>query len=124
MSETAVANYIVDEDSIESPDGRRLTMQGKIVQVADFGEVLVILIDWMATNRNVFGVNQAGEQIWQIEEQPAVNSGNPCTFLERRGEHAFVGTWDGLELLIEPLTGRIIKERRERGITTEWVDPS
>lgn len=121
MSKTAVVNYIVNEDSIELPGGERLTMPGKIVQVADFGEAFVVLIDWMATNRNVFGVNQTGEQIWQIEEQPAVNNGNPCTRLERRGSHAFVGTWDGLELLIEPFTGQIIKERRERGITTEWV---
>lgn len=117
-------NYLINDDTVKLPDGREITFAGKIMQVADFGEVLVVLIDWMVTNRNVFGINQAGEQLWQIEEQQAINSGNPCTFLERCGEHAFVGTWDGLELLIEPLTGRVIKERRERGITTEWVDPS
>lgn len=123
MNETTV-NYIVNDNSIEFTDGQRLILPGKIFQVADFGEAIVVLIDWMITNRNVYGINQDGKQSWQIEEQPAIHKDNACTYLERRGEYAFVGTWDGLELLVEPLTGQIIKERRERGITTEWVDPS
>ncbi len=117
-------NYLINDDTIKLADGREAALADKIMQVADFGEVLVVLIDCMVTNRNIFGINQTGEQIWQIKEQPAVNNGNPCTRLERRGEQAFVSTWDGLELLIEPLTGRIIKERRERGVRTDWVDPS
>jgi len=123
MNEITV-NFIVNDNEIELAGGQRVTMSGKIMQFVDFGEAIVLLIDWMVTNRNVFGINHEGRQLWQIAEQPAVHNDNPCTHLERRGAHAFVGTWDGLELLVEPLTGQIIKERRERGITTEWIDPS
>lgn len=120
MSEAALI-FTISDNSIELADGRQITFAGKILQAVNFNNVIVVLIDWIVTNRNVFGISQIGNQLWQIEEQPAVHNGNPCTFLEERDKYAFVGTWDGLELLIEPLTGQIVKERRERGITTEWV---
>jgi len=98
-------NYIVNDNTIELANGQRVALSGKILQAVDFGDAIVVLIDWMVTKSNVFGINHDGRQLWQIEEQPAVHNDNPCTHLERRGEHAFVGTWDGLELLLEPLTG-------------------
>lgn len=122
MSQAALT-FTISDNSIGLADGRQVTFAGKILQTVNFDNVVVVLIDWMVTNRNVFAISETGNQLWQIEEQPAIHNGNPCTFLEGGGEYAFVSTWDGLELLIEPLTGRIVKERRERGITTEWVDP-
>lgn len=123
MSQVATT-FTINDNSIELANGRQVTLAGKVLQAVNFDDVVVVLIDWMVTNRNVFGISQAGNQLWQIEEQPAIHNDNPCTRLGEQGEYAFVGTWDGLELLVEPLTGQIIKERRERGITTEWVDPS
>lgn len=123
MNQTTV-NYLINDDTIKLADGREIALADNIQQSVEFDNAIVVLIDWMATNRNVFGISQEGNRLWQIEEQPAINNGNPCTRLERQGEYLLVGTWDGLELLIEPLTGKVIKERRERGITTEWVDPS
>jgi len=123
MSEAALT-FTISDNSIELADGRQITFAGKILQAVNFNNVIVILIDSMVTNRNVFAISHVGDQLWQIEEQPAIHNDNPCTFLEERDKYAFVGTWDGLELLIEPLTGQIVKERRERGITTDWIDLS
>lgn len=120
MSQAALT-FTISDNSIELADGKQVAFAGKILQTVNFDDVVVVLIDWMITNRNVFGISQTGNQLWQIEEQSAIHNGNPCTYLEGRGEYAFVSTWDGLELLVEPPTGRIVKERRERGVTTEWV---
>lgn len=116
-----IGKYLTNDDSIQLNNGQQVKILDKILQVVDFDEVFIIMIDWTVTNQNVFGISRTGNQLWQIAEQPAIHNDNPCTRLEKHGEYILIGTWDGLELLAEPLTGKIIKERRERGFTTEWV---
>lgn len=119
-----IPSFTVSGRAIELPGGYQFTFLGKVIEAIGFDDTVVVLIDWMVTNRNVFGISREGKQLWQIKEQTAIYDDNPCTYLSQRGDYAFVNTFDGLELLVEPRTGKVVKERRERGVTTEWVNPS
>jgi hypothetical protein len=62
-------------------------------------------------NENVFGLNEEAKIIWQIEHKDFIHKNSPYTNIRLLDNGQIrLSNWDGTQLIVEPLTGDIIKE--------------
>jgi len=97
------------------PDGvgRDVTFKWPISQALVCGEVVVVRIDppvGACDNRNVYGVAPSGEIVWQIEPIKHSYADSPYTGMSLNSEGAVLSNWDGANVVVEPATGRIIRQ--------------
>jgi len=76
--------------------------------------VVLLLMDDINFNENVYGVSAEGKILWQIEPVPYAHPFSPYTNLSPRNELVKVFNLDGTELIVDPETGRIICETYNR----------
>lgn len=84
-----------------------------IVQAIPFSKTVVIRLEapvGSQFNENVFGVNPEGRIVWQVPPRRLVYSDSPFTGMEEKGGKILLSNWDGLELLVDPATGEVLKE--------------
>ena len=92
----------------------------EISHVERFGEVLIVITDYHKSdfNENVWGVNQKGKILWQIQKvdqtefegKQYVGITEPYTGIHKVDEQtARLFNWEGGYFEIEPLTGQFTK---------------
>jgi hypothetical protein len=96
--------------SIGNPDGStaKCRLPWPIVQVLEFAEILVVRIEpppGIRFNENVFGILGDASIGWQVAKRDYVYDDSPYTDLIRCEENLKLMNWDGLELLVNPMTG-------------------
>jgi len=95
----------------------RRTFPWPIAQVLAFTGILVVRIEppqGICFNENVYGILPSGAIAWQVEPRKYVYDDSPYTGLVRSGDEVKLMNWDGLELLVDPGTGKEISERYGR----------
>ncbi len=101
--------------SVTQPDGSMAScsLPWPIVQVLDFGGVLVLRIEppqGTRFNENVYGILPNGTIGWQVPKRDYVYDDSPYTGLVRCDDKVKLMNWDGLELLVDPATGEELDE--------------
>jgi len=106
------------EYSIKEKD---LFFEGKIIQsfitkithLLVFSDLAIVILDYYSYNQdneNVFGVNNEGEIIWQIEGYPHVYEHSPFVDISQNADKLVTAfNWDGSRIIINPMTGRIVE---------------
>lgn len=93
---------------------------GKIIEFKyDIGEalpcssVIVVMLSVPLKamfNENVYGVSFEGNILWQVPKKKHVYADSPYTGLGYQGDRVVLNNWDGLELVMNPITGEILEE--------------
>lgn len=102
------------EQKLILPSGKSVLLPFSVRETLTFGNVIIALLEVPSNtqmNENVFGVGSNGQILWQIEKKPSPYKSSPYLDLNRDGDNAKVGNWDGMEYIIEPHTGKILEER-------------
>jgi len=102
------------ERKLTLPSGKTVLLPYPFREKLLFKDVIIVLLDVPSNiqmNENVFGISRSGQILWQIEKKPSPYKTSPYLDLNRDGDNVKVGNWDGMEYIIEPLTGRILQER-------------
>jgi hypothetical protein len=61
-------------------------------------------------NENVFGLSLDGDILWQIEPIGHVYADSPYTGMGQVGDLIQLWNWDGVDLFVEPYTGKIVRK--------------
>ncbi|MEW6516613.1 MAG: hypothetical protein AB1439_06920 [candidate division FCPU426 bacterium] len=86
----------------------------EIKKVIKKGNVYIVLLRkpiGIHDNENVFGVNEHGETIWQIEKTVHIYKDSPYMDLYEAKKHVWVGNWDGDAYRIDVKTGKILERK-------------
>ena len=95
----------------------QITLPWPIVQVIDFSDVLITRVEPKAGvifNENVYGVDFSGNVLWQVKKRKYVYEDSPYTGMTAVGDQVKLLNWDGLELMVEPRTGKEISKKYGR----------
>jgi len=108
-----MSNFVVEKEKLIFNSGKVVTFLYPIKKTLEFNDVIVVMLEIppkTGYSNNVFAVNQEGEILWQIGKHPQNLDASVWLDLNRKGEDAQIGNWDGLELIVEPATGKILQE--------------
>lgn len=92
---------------------KRVKFPYDVAQVLDFSNVFVVRIESPLKSRfneNVYGVSYDGKILWQVGPRKYVYEDSPYTGMIKEDEKVKLFNWDGTELLVNPMTGRVLKE--------------
>ncbi len=84
-----------------------------VAQVLEFSSAAIVRLEpptKSCFNENVYGVSYGGEILWRIEPREHVHEDSPYTGMIQAGENAKLFNWDGAELLVDPISGHVLKE--------------
>ncbi len=101
--------------TIQRADGTTATCSfqlpiGEVLATAGIFIVLLELPAGIVHNENVYGVDGDGTTLWQVKPRKYVYDDSPYTGLVCCDNKVKLLNWDGLELLIDPLSGREISQ--------------
>ncbi len=91
--------------------GKQVALPSKVTKILQVGDILVALVDYTGVIRNIFGVDEAGKILWQIQIQSLLDFGFhrkyfTNIFFSEQGElladHA-----DGYDCCINPKDGTV-----------------
>lgn len=88
----------------------------KIDMVIQFGDKLVVLLlmDHIKFNENVFGVSAKGKILWQIKQKSYPHDFSPYTNISKEGNLVKAWNFSGSDLVIDPDTGKVICKSFEK----------
>jgi hypothetical protein len=108
-------NYRIEGKSIILPGGDVAQFDYPISETIDFEDVGVIAVRLKIPprgqfNENVFGLAYDASVRWQIPLVRHVRADSPYIAMRRQGSQLEADNWDGLGLILDPKTGRILEE--------------
>jgi hypothetical protein len=101
---------VLDENQVET----RITFSHPIADVLEFQSIAVVMLAPKVKsgfNENIYGVDYRGNIVWQIHKREYVYEDSPYTGIIKEEEKVRLFNWDGAELSVDPLTGRILNEK-------------
>jgi len=109
------ANIRIDGNALVLlSSGLRVGFLWPIDKVLEFENAYIVRISpepGSCFNENVFGVALDGKLLWQIEARKHVYADSCYTEILKSDDKAKLFNWDGDELIVEPLTGKILNVR-------------
>lgn len=98
-------------------NGEPISFKFDIAEYIDFGNTTVVRLKVpidIIFNENVFGLNDKGKIIWQIERKELMHDNSPYTNITKLDEDKLrLNNWDGTVLFVNPNNGKILNE--------EWI---
>lgn len=94
--------------------GLRVEFPWPVIKALEFEDAYVVMIEPDASsyfNENVFGISLDGKLLWQIEVRKHVYANSCYTYIGRSDDNVRLGNWDGDDLIVNPLTGKILSVR-------------
>ena len=88
-----------------------------VVEVLAFSDVLVVRLEsppGICFNKNVYGVLPGGVIAWQVKHRAHVYNDSPSTGMIRVEGQVKLMNWDGLELVVDPASGKEISAEYRR----------
>ena len=88
-----------------------------VAEAVGFDTVVVARLEipvGVVLNENVYGLDYDGQMLWQVPTRKHVYTDSPYTKIARRGDAVLLVNWDGLELTLDPETGRVLGENYGR----------
>lgn len=98
----------------ERGDVIAIEFNGKIAQVLDHTDVILVRTETapgQINNENVHGITKDGRLAWTIPPHVHLYPDSPYIDIRIEGYGVRIANWDGLELLVNLLTGAILSER-------------
>lgn len=105
--------HIAQSNTFTLKGGKSLAFPFPVAEVIDYPSVAVVRLDvppGSRFNENVFAVDHGANIVWQVPKKDYVYDDSPYTALEREGDNVVLYNWDGLELTVEALSGKVVKE--------------
>lgn len=84
-----------------------------IAEVIMVGEIIVVRTSpplGSCDNENVFAVNADGEMVWTVPTRKYIYPDSPFVGIVAFENNVKLLNWDGTELIVDPQSGRILKE--------------
>jgi hypothetical protein len=109
--------FRIEEGKLLMDTGKAVSFKYPVYKAIGFDDVVVVMLLIQSGgrfNENVFGVSREGELIWQVPEKGHVYESSPYTNIGRDGDKVLLANFDGLQLTVDPPTGKILDERRGR----------
>jgi len=97
--------------------GASLKFKYNIAQIIELENVVVVRLDVPSKekhNENIYCISKKGKMIWQIDRLDHVYDDSPYTGMSIKDGDLTIYNWDGLEVVIEPETGRIMNKKYGR----------
>lgn len=108
----AATTFTTQERTLTISTGKQITFDYPIDTAIGFDTAIVVMLEPNKfINENVFGVSYDGRIAWQIEEKGHVYDESPYTYIGRKDNKIELGNFDGLELIVEPSTGKILHQQ-------------
>ncbi len=104
--------YIIDSCNITFPNGVMKKLDHEIVEIVETGTVVIVRIESPLTvsyPQNVFAFDKNGGYLWQVPYRKAMRDRRYVT-CRMEGDLLHLGNTGGLEMYLDPLTGKIVKE--------------
>ncbi len=105
-------NLVISNDTVTT-----VIMPSLIKQIIEFDQMVVVRLQPNIAkfiNENIFGVSYSGKIKWQIATRKYVFEKSPYTNISKDGQMLKAHNWDGTDLLIDPVTGDILKSSYSR----------
>jgi hypothetical protein len=86
----------------------------QIIEYIVFDSVIVVRLKSplkSGYNENVFGVSLTCNILWQIPKIKHLYEDSPYTGMIKQGDNILLSNWDGDDLLVEPITGKILSKQ-------------
>ena len=83
---------------------------GEVLPTAGVFVVRLELPSGTIHNENVYGVDANGTVSWQVRPREHVYDDSPYTGMVMCDNHVKLLNWDGLELLVDPVSGKEVGE--------------
>lgn len=109
--------FVIKDEKLILDSGKTVTFDYLIADIVAFDDAVVVRLNSPSDkhfNENVFGVSYDGKILWQIEKKEHVYDESPYTYIGQRDDNVILFNFDGLELTVEPATGKILKEEHVR----------
>jgi hypothetical protein len=111
MIQTA-ETFTTQERTLIISSGKQITFDYPIDTAVGFDTVIVVMLEPnKLLNENVFGVSYDGKIMWQVDKRDHVYDESPYTYIGRKDNNVELGNFDGLELIVEPATGKILHQQ-------------
>lgn len=92
--------------------GAKASFLWPIAEVVPKDDVFVVRVDPepdACFNENVYGVSTDGKILWQIAERQHVYADSPYTKILLTADGVVLFNWDGDELLVDPVSGKVLR---------------
>lgn len=103
--------YKVVSNSIRLASGQEVAFERRPLEVADTGTVLIVVLDPTGVEdlpENVYGVDTSGRVRWRVQRFDFAHGRPPYTGVNVSARGVTLYNRSGVEVLIDPLTGRVL----------------
>jgi hypothetical protein len=109
-------DFKISGNDLELKGGARVHFDHPVSDVVEVAGVLVVALDVMSgvLPRNVFGVSDNGNILWQIEDVQPNRNNDRYVGLVALSDSVLANRWDDLHVWLDPRTGRVLKEERSK----------
>jgi hypothetical protein len=106
--------FRVEGNRVVFDSGKAGSFKYDVAEAVGFDRAVVARLEVPAgviLNENVYGLAYDGRVLWQVPARKHVYPDSPYTKIARGADGAVVlSNWDGLELTLDPETGRVLGE--------------
>ena len=105
-------NYRIVRDAVELVGGRRVQFDAPILDTLDLGSVLIVILDPGSGGQlpeNVYAVDGEGRMLWRVQEFEFPHGRSPYTGAYVLPDGLALYNRCGVEALVDPVTGRILR---------------
>ena len=103
--------YQVKRKSVYFESGYRVKFGWPVREVVDCDPILVVRVESApghTFNENVFGVKDQSGIVWTVGRRTHVYEDSPYTGLRKSNGNIKLFNWDGEELTLDPLNGKVL----------------
>lgn len=105
--------FRIENGKVVFDSGRVGSFNYPVAEALGFDKAVVARLEppaGVVLNENVYGLDYEGQMLWQVPVRRHVYADSPYTNIARRGDDVLLSNWDGLELTLDPETGRVLGE--------------
>jgi len=92
--------------------GKTIPFRYDIAEIQIIHEVIIVRLDIphkVIFNENVYGISHDGRQLWQVPKLDHIYQDSPYTGMKIVNNELILCNWDGLDVTIDPISGRVLK---------------
>jgi outer membrane protein assembly factor BamB len=105
--------FKVEDGKVVFDSGKVGSFNYEVAEALGFETAVVARLEvpvGVVLNENVYGLDYEGRMLWQVPVRKHVYTDSPYTKITRSGDAVVLSNWDGLELTLDPETGRVLGE--------------
>lgn len=109
--------FKVGYDSILFDSGQLVKFDLPVSKAVACGGNAIVLLEIPSgsiLNENVLGVSPDGQILWQVSPRTYVYDDSPYTDVQCQGTRVKLVNWDGVNLILDPVTGNEITRQEGR----------